>query len=282
MFIIINMMLETKTKYNLPNFILPLLMVVICFMSILFIHNNSKMPELELTPQDTTIHFNEKLIKAFSLGQQRLLSSFLWSETLLKSDIKHYQKEDLNSWMFLRLRLITTLDPYFYVAYLYGGVYLSIIKDDLSGASYIYDKGLEIFPDDFDLHFNAAFHYYYEVGDYPKAINSLEVASKNPKAPSYFVRLLSRLKAEEGNIQDAYVIINSLYENSPEGSAIKKKHKKNLFFLKTELDLECLNSGKTNCSQLNPNGIPYIRSGDGWKSPEKWTPYRVKKRKKKK
>ncbi|MCR9205176.1 MAG: hypothetical protein NXH75_11395, partial [Halobacteriovoraceae bacterium] len=188
----------------------------------------------------------------------------------------------LNSWMFLRLKLITTLDPYFYVAYLYGGIYLSIVKDDLIGASYIYEKGLEVFPNDYDLNFNAAFHFYYEVGDYPRAITSLEKASLNPKAPPYFTRLLSRLKAEEGNVQDAYIIIKSLYEDSPDGSEIKKKHEKNLFLLKTELDLDCLNEGKKNCPHLNPNGIPYIRKGNRWESPEKWTPYRVKKRKKKK
>lgn len=274
-------MLETQTKNNLSNLVIPIAAIIICFAGILLIHKNCKIPELKLTPQDTTIHFNEKIIKAFSLGQTRFLSSLLWSETLLKSDIKHYEKDDLNSWMFLRLKLITTLDPYFYVAYLYGGVYLSIVKDDLVGASYIYEKGMKIYPDDFYLHFNAAFHFYYEVGDFPKAIDALEVATQSPQAPAHLLPLLSRLKASEGSLKDSFEIIKNLYENSPEDSPIRKKYEKDLLSIKTELDLECLNSGSGPCSKFNILGEPYLFRDGKWLSPVEWSPYRVKGKRKK-
>lgn len=276
------MMLETKTKFNTAPALISIFVLIACFCGILYTHKNSKLPELKLTPQDTTIHFNEKIIKAFSLGQHRLLSSFLWSETLLKSDIKHYQKDDLHSWMFLRLKLITTLDPYFYIAYLYGAVYLSIVKDDLVGASYIYEKGLDIYPDDFHLNFNAGFHFYYEVGDYPKAIKAFENAKKSPKSPPHLLSLLSRLKASEGSLEDAFLIIRNLYEAAPDDTPIKKKYEDDLFSIKTEMDLDCLNRGLNNCSQNNPRGVPYQFKDNQWISPVEWTPYRIKKGKKSK
>jgi tetratricopeptide (TPR) repeat protein len=235
-------------------------------------------PGFQIGPQETTVHFDENLVKALSFGQYRLTSSILWAETLLRSDIKRYDENDLNNWMFHRLNLITTLDPYFYVSYLYGAVYLSIIKDDLRGASTIYEKGLRIFPDDFDLNYNAAFHYYFEMGDYQKASQKLSKIIDHPRSSEHLKRIYSRVKAERGNLEDAFEMIKGLYEKSPEGSAIKERYGKSLFQIKTELDLKCLNNGESNCSRVNIHGRPYIIQDGRWQSPEEWKPFRVKKR----
>lgn len=243
----------------------------------IFVTQNLNKPVFEIGPQETTVHFNENLVKALVLGQYRLSSSILWSETLLRSDIKHYNKDDLNNWMFHRLNLITTLDPYFYISYLYGAVYLSIIKDDLQGASTIYEKGLSVFPNDFDLNYNAAFHYYFEVGDHSKAIEKLEKIINHPRASSLLKRIYSRLKAEKGNLQDAFIVISGLYDKAPKESPIKKRYFKNLFQIKTELDLQCLNSNKSGCPKLNINNNPYLFKDGKWVSPEPWKPFRIKK-----
>lgn len=269
------------TKDSVNNNSNPIIGVTVILILAIFINvftvKNLKKPKFEIGPQETTVHFNETLVKALMLGQYRLSSSILWSETLLRSDIKHYNKGDLNNWMFHRLNLITTLDPYFYISYLYGAVYLSIIKDDLQGASTIYEKGLSIFPNDFDLNYNAAFHYYFEVNDHSKAIEKLEKIIDHPRASSLLKRIYSRLKAEKGNLQDAFVIISGLYKKAPKDSPIQKRYFKNLFQIKTELDLQCLNSNQVNCPKLNINGLAYRLEDGKWVSPEPWQPFRIKK-----
>lgn len=273
------MFIMTKDSVNNnSNSILSVsVILIIVFLSNIFITKNLKKPKFEIGPQETTVHFNENLVKALILGQYRLSSSVLWSETLLRSDIKHYKKEDLNNWMFRRLNLITTLDPYFYISYLYGAVYLSIIKDDLNGASTIYEKGLRVFPNDFDLNYNAAFHYYFEVGDHDKAVEKLDRIISHPRASSLLKRIYSRLKAEKGNLEDALVVISNLYKNAPQDSPIKERYRKNLFQIKTELDLNCLNQSLNDCPHVNLNGIPYKKQDNQWVSPESWEPFRIKK-----
>lgn len=274
------MMLENTKKYNSKTLLIKLVALASCVIGISNFHDQKSFPKFELSPQESTVHINENFLKIFSLGQTRLLSSILWSETLLRADLKHYENKDLNNWMFLRLKLITTLDPYFYVAYLYGGVYLSIIKDDLLGASYIYNKGLQNFPDDFDLNFNAAFHFNYEVGDFLKAVPLLEKIKNHPRSTPAIKRVLSRLKAEQGSLDDSYLIIRSLYQAAPADSEIQRKYERNLFSIKTEMDLNCLNSQKSNCSERNLKGIPYVKGSDGkWASPSSWKPYRIKNKK---
>lgn len=266
---------EIKKNYNL----LKSSLCIISFLGILFIHKKISIPSLELSPQETTIHINEDLIRSLSLGQTRLLSSLLWAETLLKGDIKHYEKNDLSSWMFLRLKLITELDPYFYKAYLYGSVYLSIIKDDIEGASYLYKRGLELYPNDLQLNLHAGFHFYFEAGDINSAVAALDKASNNPNFPPRMKSILSRLKAEAGLLEDSYNIILSFYKNAPENSAIQKKFEENLFSLKTEIDLKCLNSKKEGCAHQNLKGNRYLYKDNVWVSPEPWEPFRPKNKK---
>ncbi len=271
-------MTKDTVNNNSNKTLLIVALLILAYIANFFVVRDLIKPGFQIGPQETTVHFNEHLVKALSLGQYRLTSSVLWAETLLRSDIKHYNENDLNNWMFHRLNLITTLDPYFYVSYLYGAVYLSIIKDDLKGASTIYEKGLSVFPNDFDLNYNAAFHYYFEMGDYQMASQKLSKIIDHPRASEHLKRIYSRVKAERGNLQDAFVIIKGLYEKSPEGSAIKKRYEKSLFQIKTELDLECLNRRQTNCSKTNFHGLPYVIKNGEWQSPEDWKPFRIKKR----
>lgn len=241
--------------------------------------SNLKKPELKLSPQQTVINFDEGLVKALSLGQFRLVSSLLWSETLLKAGVEHHQSQDLSNWMFLRLKLITTLDPYFYSAYLYGGIYLSIIKDDDLGAEFIYDKALNYYPDDFYLNLNAAFHYYYEVDRPLKSINSLEKVVKDPRVPSHIPSFLSRLKAQSQSLKDTMLYLEEMLKTVPKETILHKRLRENLFNVRTEYDLDCLNKGGEDCEYFNLNGDAYLKNNKGlWISPGPWKKLRIKRK----
>lgn len=108
------------------------------------------------------------------MGQKRALASLMWINILLESDEKHYKKRDLNSWLYLRLKTLTDLDPYFIEAYRFGSLYLSVIKDDKKGAEALLTQGLQYFPTDSQLNFIMGFHQYFELKQFDKALPYLK------------------------------------------------------------------------------------------------------------
>ncbi len=234
-------------------------------------------PSLPIAQQQKAININSNLFKIFSLGQSRLGAGILWVETLLNSDLDHYEKGDLNDWMYLRFNTITDLDPYFYEAYLYGGIYLSIIKDDEEAARLIYEKGIKQYPDDFYLLLNASFHYYYELGDIDRSLDLLSKIYAHPKAPSFLPSLYARMKSTRGDLESALALVISLYHNSAEGSPQQDSYAHKAYALKAELDLKCLNSSSSKgCNHKDFFGNDYRKNGDGiFEAAEKWEPFRI-------
>ncbi len=209
--------------------------------------------------------FSSSFLRLIGLGQERLLSSLIWIDTLIDADNEHYQGNDLGSWMYLRFRTISDLDPYFYQNYLFGGLYLSIIKDDDLGAKEIYDRGLRIYGNDLELLKNSAFHYRFELNDYAKALSLYERASLLPGFPPYLKGVLARLKNHQEDTQGALEIVKEMYEKAPEDSDLKLKLRSSYYSLKSQLDLKCLNSqsGTKNCSLRDLDGNLYIKGVDG-------------------
>lgn len=239
-----------------------------------------KKEDIKVSQQEKAININEHVVKGISLGQNRLLSSLLWAETLIKAGISHYKEGDLNNWMFLRLKLMTTLDPYFYQAYLYGGIYLSIVKDDDVGAEFIYDKGLRYFSDDLYLNMNASYHYLFEVHHYDKGLSALERAEKMPNSPPHIPRLIARFKAQSGKLEDARDHLVSLMQGTPEGSEIRKKYLQQIDNIQIEIDLNCLNENKKKCNFRSPDGSAYKQNSLGkWYSQQPWESFKPKTKK---
>ncbi|MBT6326719.1 MAG: hypothetical protein HOJ35_12170 [Bdellovibrionales bacterium] len=119
--------------------------IILCFIFIYFTKQHLTYPKINISKQDSATNINQTFINLFNAGEKQLISSLLWVQTILDSDLEHYQKNDSNNWMFLRFNTIISLDPRFYEAYLYGGQYLSVIKDDDLGAKIIYEKGLSVY-----------------------------------------------------------------------------------------------------------------------------------------
>jgi len=239
----------------------------------------TQRPNILITQQDSVINFNEGFMEIIGGGFKRMLSSLLWVETLLRSDLEHYNEDDLNNWMYRRLNLITNLDKRFYEAYIFGAIYLSIVKDDEKAALLIYRKGLNEFPDDYFLNFNIAFHLYFEMNEAALSIPHFEKTVDDPRAPKYLKSLIAKLKSESGNLLDAQKIMTELWKNTPEQTVIKKKYENNLYAIKAELDLDCLNKQKPNCPRNDFRGSPYLKVERQWLAKDKWIPFRPKKKK---
>jgi len=238
------------------------------------ISKNYKTPPIFISKQQSTLNINENFWMYFNLGQKRLLSSLYWVSTILDSDIDHYKNKDLNSWMFLRFNTISILEPLFYENYQFGGPYLSIVKDDLEGASILYDKGLTIYPNDYSLLFNSGFHYYFEKRDLNKAYPILAKLKTHKKTPQFMISSLARIESERGNLDDSFIILQEYQQRFLYDSVIRKKINEQLYSIKAEIDLKCLNEKNERCSRTDYEGNAYVFKNNYYQAVKPWTPYR--------
>lgn len=241
-----------------------------------FISNFYQKPPIIISKQESTLNLNSKLIQFFHMGQKRLISSSMWIATILESDLEHYNQKDMNSWMFLRFKTISDLEPRFYENYYMGAVYLSIVKDDLVGASYIYDKGLIQFPDDYVLLKNAAFHNEFEVGDSNRAFEIYSKLKTHPKSDPTIISIAARLESQLGSKDAAFALLLSQYEKfEDKNSFLAKAIFESLYSLKCEIDLDCLNSKLSQCSKVDLENQNYIWNGVKFVARKPWRPFRL-------
>jgi hypothetical protein len=244
-----------------------------------FLQINLKKPEIKISKQQSALNINQNFLKFFSLGNKRLISDILWIQTLLESDNEHYSLRDKNSWMYHRFHSISELDPLFYENYLWGGQFLSIVKDDVEGASDIYERGLKHYPNDYKLNFNSGFNYYFEMGDLPKGLAALRKIKDHPDLPAPVKNVINKLEFEtSGNYELAlnFLILNY---NQTNDKVIRKKILSEIYSLKAEKDLKCLNEKQIKCDRKDAEGNFYILKNGTFKALRDFKNYRVKRKK---
>lgn len=235
-------------------------------------------PIIELSKQDTAINFDKNLLSFGSAGNKRLITDLLWVQTLIESDLEHYKKRDLNNWLFLRFNTISNLDPRFYENYLFGGQFLAIVKDDLEGADVIYRKGIQKFPDDYSLNYNAGFLNYFEMGRLKEGLEYLDRIKDHPKAPVFITSIINKLKVATGmGLEEVFGFVLHNYESTQDES-LRQKLKADLYAIKAEIDLKCLNYNGVNCEKIDLEGNPYLKKGDSYFTSKSFLPFRINKR----
>ncbi|MBT3583320.1 MAG: hypothetical protein HN509_00320 [Halobacteriovoraceae bacterium] len=253
--------------------------ILISLFGINSLKKSVKYPVLEIPLQDSTFNIQRESLLIMSAGFQRMISSWMYFYTLLTADEKHYKGEAYRSWLFQRFLNIVSLDPKFYEGYLYGGLYLSIIKNDPLAAEIIYDKGIEAYPEDLRLVYNAGFNAYYELGDHQKGIRIFKSIAKLPGVHKKLPLLgstLSKMASSSGNLEGAYLIVKNAYAMETV-EKFKMRYRVQLYALKAELDLKCLNSSDAkDCSLRDQNGESYLRNSSGsYYAKTAWKPHRI-------
>jgi tetratricopeptide (TPR) repeat protein len=93
------------------------------------------------------------------------------------------------SWAFKMLDAVTKLAPKFEMPYLAGAMSLSVLVEDYQGASIIFERGVEQFPQNWMLLYRAAYHFLFDRQDYKRGAELLDRAAK-AGAP-YWLRFLA-------------------------------------------------------------------------------------------
>jgi hypothetical protein len=242
------------------------------------IHQKIQKPLIQISKQDTALNVNKNLLIFMSAGNRRLFSDLIWIQTLLESDLERYSNRDLNNWLYLRFITIQALDPDFYENYLYGGQFLAIVKDDLEGANVLYAKGVARFPDDYELNFQAGFMNFFEVGDFKTALKYLTKIENHPKAPVFLPSIINKLKYGLNNDLEATFQLVLINYQTTKDKRLKDRLWKDLYSIRAEIDLNCLNQGHANCKYKDLSGVNYIKNGGTYRAPQEILKYGIKTR----
>lgn len=124
--------------------------------------------------------------------------------------------------LFHILSLILDLVPRFRYAARVGPVILSIVVDDVEGATLLFQKAIRNFPDDWIIATRAGYHYVFELEDYQKGA-ALYYRAAQLGAPSWMALYASKLQDKEGRKDMAIRMIRDFMGSND----LKPEDKKN-------------------------------------------------------
>lgn len=118
-------------------------------------------------------------------------------------------------WAYQTVYISLLLDHEFKTAYRNAGEILAIVTDDREGAKRIFDKGVNLFPQYWELAYSASYHYLYELQEGNRAADLL-VQAANSGGPQRFKSLAASIYKEGGNKELAIKVLTDFVNNNKE------------------------------------------------------------------
>ena len=167
-------------------------------------------------------------IKYFTLGYDEVVADGFWLRTIQDFDFCENKRPSdkgqivcQKGWVFHMIDAITELAPRFERAYRSGAIMLTVIVNDIDGASRIFDKGMKQFPNDGQLAYAAAYQALFEEKNSDKAARLLVIAGKNGLPPWVFA-LAGRLQQKSGQLELARSILQEAVDLDPSGPGAER------------------------------------------------------------
>lgn len=153
----------------------------------------------------------KKMVKAMALGNESALASVLWIKGLLHFVDAQYEGKEAE-WFGHILKVVTHLNPKFKPAYDKGTLYLSGSAVDL--ARDVAVKGMQEFPDDWQLRVFAAMYEIKADSNYAKAASYLEPLATREDIPQYVRLLPATFRTKAGHMGGALTFLIQQYLES--------------------------------------------------------------------
>ena len=182
------------------------------------------------SPQKKSVYLPPPVIvKEMSMGLKVQIADSFWLRAVQDFD---YCDQKINetechgkSWLFQVLDLVTDLDQNFKEVFFYGGLALTVIISDYDGASKIFDKGVTLFPKEWELNYAAGYHSMIEEKNYKKAAERY-LAAANYGAPNWVRILAGTLAAKGGDTEFAEKVIEQMISLNEDPKYVERLEKK--------------------------------------------------------
>lgn len=151
-------------------------------------------------------------IERFVFDYNPVMADLLWLRTI--QDLDHCENKDHlgrcrgNPWVYKMLESTTNLDPKYRIIYAAGGMVLSVLINDIKGATLLFNKGIQEYPKDWPILYRAGYHFLFEEDDQKKSAELFLRAAQNG-APDWLYSLSARLYTQSG----ATELANKIFED---------------------------------------------------------------------
>ena len=167
-----------------------------------------------------------KSIQYFVAGFKIQIADSLWMRAV--QDFDYCSKKiaenvcEGNSWLFSVLDLSSTLDSRLEpIMYQTGGLALSILVGDVEGGAKFFERGVRIYPDNWQIVYAAAYHAWYEEKNVSKAAR-LYLRASQIGAPSWTQGLAARLASEGGDQEFADKVLEDMIAQNQDEKVINR------------------------------------------------------------
>lgn len=158
------------------------------------------------------------LLKRVALGFDNLLADVYWIRAVVYYGSKRKADEKNRNFDLLdpMLTFVTTLDPYFKVAYRFGAIFLTEAYPSGPGrpdrAIALLERGLSANPSGWEYMHDIGFVHYWWLHDYKSAAEWFARAGKLPGAPTWLPSLAATTLAQGGDRQSSRMLWRQLLQ----------------------------------------------------------------------
>jgi tetratricopeptide (TPR) repeat protein len=159
------------------------------------------------------------LAQRLALGFDNLVADVYWMRAVVYYGGQRLTTATRNfDQLFPLLDLVTSLDPYFKVAYRFGAIFLAEQYPGGAGrpdqAVQLLQKGLSYSPERWEYVEDIGFVYYWWVHDYARAAEWFKKAGDIPGSPTWLAPLAATTLAEGGNRESSRQLWTQLRDNT--------------------------------------------------------------------
>jgi tetratricopeptide (TPR) repeat protein len=160
--------------------------------------------------QQTTLHEvlylpSGKLLEQLSLGYRQLAADAVWFSAVQYYGEYRHGNHDLAYFNGL-IDIITTLDPNFIFAYIFGAIVVATEIGEFEAGIAILEAGMERNPTSWELPFEIGFLNYVNRVSFDAAARYFDLASRVPNAPGRAKRFAGWLYSKAGDTNSAIQI----------------------------------------------------------------------------
>lgn len=163
-------------------------------------------------------------LRPMSLGHANALADILWFRTISYFG-QHYRSDRLYRWLAHMCDLVTDLDPRAEHVYRFAGVILPWEAAQADEGIRLLQKGIQVFPDSWQLHYWLGFNYYFFKSDYAKAAASLHRAAQLPDAHPNAARLAALLYNEQYGPDTAVAFLHEMERSTDNATTREVVHR---------------------------------------------------------